>query len=70
VALLHLGDLAGAERSARRALQNASEEAGPHWLLGYVLYRREEARQEALQHMRYAARTIKEAKQFLEIAGQ
>ena len=70
LALFQLGDPPGAERSARRALQLASEEAEPHWLLGYLLYTNAGTRSEGLEHLRYAARTIKEAKKFLQITGE
>ena len=60
-----LGDLAGAVRDARRALQHASDEGQVHWLLGFVLCRDDATRAEGLEHVRYASRTIKEAKQFL-----
>lgn len=63
---MELGDYAGAAQCARRALQHASEEAQLHWLLGFVLCREEATKAEGMQHVRYAARTIKEAKQFLD----
>jgi tetratricopeptide (TPR) repeat protein len=61
------GDLAGAAQNARRALQHASEEAQVHWLLGYALCLNAATRAEGLPHVKYAARTIKEAKQFLNL---
>ena len=60
-----LGDAAGAEQSARHALRVASEEAKPHLLLGYLLYPHEATRAEGLEHLQYAARTIKEVRQLL-----
>ena len=63
--LFLLGDAAGAEQSARRALAVASEEAQPHLLLGYLLYPHEATRAEGLEHLQYAARTVKEVRQFL-----
>lgn len=68
--LFQLGDPAGAEQHARRSLEFGSQSALAHWLLGYVLYRGDSTRDEALRHVRYAARTLKEAKQFLAMAGQ
>lgn len=65
LALYFLGDRTGAEQHARRALAVASEEAQPHWLLGVLLYPDETTRGEGLEHLRYAARTIKEAKALL-----
>ncbi len=62
---LYLGDPAGAARDARRALEHASEEAQVHWLLGYALCLNAATCAEGMPHVQYAARTIKEAKQFL-----
>lgn len=60
------GDLAEAEQSARRAVQQAPASAWPQFFLGYLLYPHEESRPEALQHLRYAARALPEAKEFLK----
>jgi hypothetical protein len=36
------------------------------WFLGYLLYNRKETRPESIGHLEYAARSIPEAKQFLQ----
>jgi tetratricopeptide (TPR) repeat protein len=58
-------DLSAAERNCRRAVELAPSEARAHLLLGYLLYTREESRQEGLDNLRFAARTMDEAKEFL-----
>lgn len=65
VILLQIGDLTGAEQSVRRNLQLASENPYAHWLLGYLLLQHDATQAEGLQQVQYAARTLKEAKQYL-----
>ena len=65
VVLIRTGDLAEAGRSLRRALGHAPENARAHWLLGRLLYQNGETRTEALQHLEFAARTLREARDFL-----
>lgn len=66
VVLLQTGDPAEAGRSLRRALEDAPENARAHWLLGRLLYQSGETRTEALQHLEFAARTMREARDFLQ----
>ena len=62
---LAAGNLDASEQSARRALRLSGDNAWVHMLLGYVLYLRHDTRDEGLQEVRYAARTLKEAREFL-----
>jgi Flp pilus assembly protein TadD len=59
------GDLAGAEASVRRASELSTGNAQVHLLLGLLLWRRPETRTDALEHLRFAARTSVEAKDLL-----
>jgi tetratricopeptide (TPR) repeat protein len=64
--LYHLGDYSAAEELARKAVQLAGTLPQTQWFLGYLLYSRQETRPEGILHLEYAARTIPEAKQFLQ----
>ncbi len=59
------GDLSGAERSGRRALELSKTNVQVHLLLGLLLWSHEESKAEALEHFKYAARGSSEAKDFL-----
>ena len=66
VLLLQTGDTEGSEKHARRVLQLASNNPYAHWLFGYLLYLNAPTRTEGLEHIQYAARTLRPAKQFLK----
>ena len=59
------GDLTGAERSVRRAVELSRANTQVHTLLGLLLWRHVETRAEALEHLRYAARSSSEATKLL-----
>jgi tetratricopeptide (TPR) repeat protein len=67
VVLYQKGNFAAAEASLRRALQLSATSAPAHLLLGLLLGHRTETRLEALEHLRYAARTMVQAQQLLHI---
>jgi tetratricopeptide (TPR) repeat protein len=69
VILSQTGDLPGAERSVRRALEFSSANVQAHTLLGLLLWHQVETRAEALEHLRYAARTSPKAKELLASLG-
>jgi tetratricopeptide (TPR) repeat protein len=74
VVLYKTTDLAGAERSLRRALELSKANVQVHILLGLLLWRHEETRAEALEHLQFASRSSSEAKDLLasfrEIRGK
>ena len=47
-------------------MELAPAEPRVHLMLGYLLYVREETRQEGLEHLHFAARTMDAARQFLK----
>ena len=59
------GDLAGAVREERRALELAPTAPQVNLFLGYLLCLRAEMRPEALPYLRYAARTIPVARELV-----
>jgi tetratricopeptide (TPR) repeat protein len=61
-----MGDYSAAEGLARKAVQLAGTLPQTQWLLGFLLYNRKETRQEGIVHLEYAARTIPQAKEFLQ----
>jgi len=63
--LYQTGDLSAAERSARRALELSQTDLQVHILRGLLLWPYVESRTEALEHLKYAARTSSEAKELL-----
>ena len=65
VVFYRTGDLAAAERSLRRTLELSKGDIQAHTLLGQLLWRRAEARPEALEHLKFAARSSSEAKDLL-----
>ena len=65
VLLFQIGDQAGAEENLRRRVQLSTENPYAHWALGYILSLRDATRAEGLKHIQYAARSVKDAKQFL-----
>ena len=65
VILYQTGDLPGAERSVRRALELSRTNVQVHTLRGLLLWRQEETRAEALEHLQDAARSSPEAKERL-----
>ena len=66
VILVELGDLSAAERSARRAMEISGSNPLAHLLMGFLLCTRQESRAEGVRHLQYAARTLPEARNFLE----
>lgn len=66
VVLFRTGDLAGAEQSARRAVEQSPENAWAHLLLGDLLWRKEGMRSDGLRHIKFAARTLREAKDLMQ----
>lgn len=66
IVLLRSGDLSGAEWSARRALQESAENPWAHFLLGWLLSESERTRGEGLRHVEVAARSLPEARQFIQ----
>jgi tetratricopeptide (TPR) repeat protein len=65
VVFYRTGDLPAAEQSLRRAVELSKDNVQAHTLLGWLLWRRVETRSEALEHLKYAARSSLEAKQLL-----
>jgi tetratricopeptide (TPR) repeat protein len=63
------GDLPGAEQSLRRALVVSSDNPKIHLILGKMLVMREETRAEGITELRFAARTMPDAKQALRDLG-
>jgi tetratricopeptide (TPR) repeat protein len=61
-----LGDDANAQASAYKAVRLGGSVAQTHWLLGFLLYVHQETRSEGIFHLQYAARTMPEAKEFLQ----
>jgi tetratricopeptide (TPR) repeat protein len=61
-----LGDYAKAQSSAYKAVRLGGAVANTHWLLGFLLYVRQETRTEGIVHLQYAARTMPEAREFLQ----
>lgn len=66
LALLQANDLSGADRSARRALQLAPTEPNVNLLVGCVLSVNPKMRSDAESYVRYAARTLPQARPFLK----
>ena len=66
VALLQSGDFRGAEESARRAVQLEPGDPTANLVLGCGVAARDDGRREALPYLRYAARTLPEAREFLQ----
>jgi tetratricopeptide (TPR) repeat protein len=66
VLLFQMGDYAGAEQSARRALELGKNNAQIHLFLGLLLAGRVETRADAVEHLRYAARTMPQANELLK----
>ena len=67
--LYSAGDFAGAEQGARRALALSSENPRIHLLLGELLVMREQTRAEGLTELRFAARTLSDARWVLRVLG-
>ena len=65
VLLYQTGDLPEAERSLRQALELSRANVKVHTLLGVLLWRSVETRAEALEHLKFAARSSAEAKELL-----
>jgi len=65
VLLSHTDDLQCAEQYLRRALQLSKTDARVHLVLALLLLRSNETSSEGLEHLRFAARTIQEAKELL-----
>lgn len=63
------GDLAGAEQYTRHALALSSESPRIHLLLGELLVTRNETRAEGLAELRFAARTMSDARWVLRVLG-
>jgi tetratricopeptide (TPR) repeat protein len=63
------GDLPGAEQSTRRALACSGENPQIHLLLGELLVMREQTRAEGLTELRFAARTMLDARWVLRVLG-
>jgi len=63
--LYQTGDLSGAERSVGRALELSHTDVQVHILRGLLLWPYAESRTEALEHLKYAARSSSEAKELL-----
>jgi tetratricopeptide (TPR) repeat protein len=63
------GDRPGAEQSARRALALSSENPRIHLLLGELLVMRNETRAEGLTELKFAARTLSDARWVLRVLG-
>lgn len=63
------GDRQGAEQTTRRALAISSETARIHLLLGELLVLRDETRAEGLTELRFAARTMSDARWVLRVLG-
>ena len=63
------GDLPGAEQSTRRALALSSENPRIHLLLGELLVLREQTRVEGLDELKFAARTLSDARWVLRVLG-
>ncbi len=61
------GDFPGAERSTRRALALSSDNARIHLLLGELLVLHDQTRAEGLTELRFAARTLSDARWVLRI---
>lgn len=61
------GDFSGAEQSTRRALALSSDNARIHLLLGELLVLRDQTRTEGLTELRFAARTLSDARWVLRI---
>ena len=66
VVLYNTGNLTGAERSVRRAMELSPASAQVQMLLGLLLWRNEETRRDGLARLQDAARTLPEAKQLLK----
>jgi tetratricopeptide (TPR) repeat protein len=62
-------DFPGAEQSARRALGLSSDTARIHLLLGELLILHDQTRTEGLTELRFAARTLSEARWVLRVLG-
>jgi Flp pilus assembly protein TadD len=63
------GDLPGAEQSTRRALALSSENPRIRMLLGELLVLRDQTRAEGLTELRFAARTLSDARWVLRVLG-
>lgn len=63
------GDFRGAEQSARRALALSSANPRIHLLLGELLVLRDQTRAEGLTELRFAARTLSDARWALRVLG-
>jgi tetratricopeptide (TPR) repeat protein len=70
VVLFYAGDRSAAESSIRRSPQLYASNPLGHLLLGYLLFLREETRSDGLEHIRYAARSVPAAKEFLRSVGE
>ena len=63
------GDMPGAEQSTRRALLFASQNPLAHMFLGELLLRRAETHEEGITELKFAARTIPDARRLLRDLG-
>jgi Tfp pilus assembly protein PilF len=63
------GDRSGAEQSARHALALSNDNPRIHLLLGEMLVVRAETRAEGLTELRFAARTLSDARWVLRVLG-
>jgi tetratricopeptide (TPR) repeat protein len=61
------GDLPGAEQSTRRALALSNENPRIHLLLGELLVLRDQTRAEGLTELKFAARTLSDARWALRV---
>jgi hypothetical protein len=64
--LLRAGDSGAAESSARPALEIARSNAQVHLLLGLILAQRADTRDEGIEHLKSAARTLPRAQEALK----
>ena len=62
-------DFPAAEQSARRALGLSSDNARIHLLLGELLVLHDQTRTEGLTELRFAARTLSDARWVLRVLG-
>ena len=62
VVQFQLGDISGAQQSARTALDYAPNDARVHLLLGLLLYQNFKTRDEGMAHLKNAAHTLKQAR--------
>jgi Flp pilus assembly protein TadD len=67
LALMQANDLSGAEQRIKRALELSPANPTVHLFLGYLLFLHADTRTAGIEHVRYAARSLPAAQQFLEI---